>query len=68
MTGPLEGIRVVEVAGGVPAAFCGHLLGGYGADVVRARDLPTWYGPVTYSMKREGGETVVSVSGPCAPP
>lgn len=35
-TGTLSGLRVVEVAGGVPAAFCCHLLRGFGAEVVRA--------------------------------
>jgi len=41
---PLQGMRVVEVAGGVPAAFCTHLLAGYGAEVVRVEgfDDPTW--------------------------
>jgi crotonobetainyl-CoA:carnitine CoA-transferase CaiB-like acyl-CoA transferase len=32
---PLEGIRVVELGGGLAAAFCTHLLAGYGADVVQ---------------------------------
>jgi benzylsuccinate CoA-transferase BbsE subunit len=32
---PLEGVRVVEVGGGVPASYCGHLLAGFGADVVQ---------------------------------
>ncbi len=32
---PLHGVRVIEIAGGVPAAYCAHLLAGYGADVVR---------------------------------
>jgi crotonobetainyl-CoA:carnitine CoA-transferase CaiB-like acyl-CoA transferase len=32
---PLSGVRVLEVGGGIPAAFCCHLLAGYGADVVR---------------------------------
>ena len=31
----LEGMRVVELAGGSAAAYCTHLLAGYGADVVR---------------------------------
>lgn len=35
-TGPLTGLRVVEVAGGVPAALCSRMLRGYGAEVVRA--------------------------------
>lgn len=32
---PLEGIRVLELGGGLASAFATHLLGGYGADVVR---------------------------------
>jgi len=35
-TGPLSGLRVVEVAGGVPAALCSRLLRGFGAEVLRA--------------------------------
>lgn len=35
MTGPLEGLRVVELAGLGPAPFCSMLLADYGADVVR---------------------------------
>ena len=33
--GVLSGVRVLEVGGGVPAAFASHFLAGYGADVVR---------------------------------
>jgi crotonobetainyl-CoA:carnitine CoA-transferase CaiB-like acyl-CoA transferase len=32
---PLSELRVLEVGGGIPAAFAGRLLAGYGADVVR---------------------------------
>ncbi len=38
---PLEGIRVVELGGGLAglaAGFCTHLLAGYGADVVQVGD------------------------------
>jgi alpha-methylacyl-CoA racemase len=35
VTGPLAGIRVVMMGGLGPAPFCGMLLGGLGADVVR---------------------------------
>lgn len=35
MTGPLEGIRVVEIAGIGPAPFCAMMLSDLGADVVR---------------------------------
>lgn len=37
---PLEGVRVVEVAGGIPAAFAARQLGGFGADVVRVEGHP----------------------------
>jgi crotonobetainyl-CoA:carnitine CoA-transferase CaiB-like acyl-CoA transferase len=33
---PLSGMRVLEVGGGVPAAFATRFLAGYGADVVRS--------------------------------
>lgn len=36
---PLAGVRVLEVGGGIPAAFASRWLAGYGADVVRA-ELP----------------------------
>ncbi len=36
MTGlPLDGIRVLEIGGGIPAAFATRWLSGFGADVVR---------------------------------
>ena len=31
----LEGIRVIEVGGGISAPFCGKLLADYGAEVVK---------------------------------
>jgi crotonobetainyl-CoA:carnitine CoA-transferase CaiB-like acyl-CoA transferase len=34
-SGPLDGVRVVGVGGGVAAGYCCHLLAGYGAQVVR---------------------------------
>lgn len=34
-TGPLHGVRVLEIAGFGPAPFCGMLLAVLGADVVR---------------------------------
>lgn len=39
MTGPLHGIRVVEMAGIGPGPFCGMLLADMGADVVRIERL-----------------------------
>ncbi|HEX2404681.1 MAG TPA: CoA transferase, partial [Acidimicrobiia bacterium] len=35
MTGPLQGMRVVEIAALGPAPFCGMVLSDLGADVVR---------------------------------
>jgi crotonobetainyl-CoA:carnitine CoA-transferase CaiB-like acyl-CoA transferase len=37
---PLDGVRVVEVAGGIPAAFATRQLAGFGADVVRVEGHP----------------------------
>jgi len=36
---PLAGARVVEVAGGIPAAFATRWMAGYGADVVRVEGV-----------------------------
>ncbi len=45
VTGPLSGLRVVEVAGGVPAALCSRLLRGFGAEVIRAEGPALGGGP-----------------------
>ncbi len=45
VTGPLSGLRVVEVAGGVPAALCSRLLRGFGAEVIRAEGPDLGDGP-----------------------
>lgn len=39
MAGPLQGIRVIEMAGMGPGPFCGMLLADMGADVVRVERL-----------------------------
>ena len=39
MTGPLHGIRVIEMAGMGPGPFCGMLLADMGADVIRVERL-----------------------------
>ena len=41
MTGPLVGLRVVELGGIGPAPFAGGLLGDLGADVLRIDRIPT---------------------------
>lgn len=35
MEQPLRGVRVLEIGGGIAAAYAAHLLAGYGAEVVR---------------------------------
>jgi crotonobetainyl-CoA:carnitine CoA-transferase CaiB-like acyl-CoA transferase len=37
---PLDGMRVLEIGGGMPAAFATRWLAGYGADVVRSEGPP----------------------------
>ena len=37
---PLDGVRVLEIGGGVPAAFATSWLAGFGADVVRTEGEP----------------------------
>lgn len=37
---PLDGVRVLEIGGGVAAAFAARLLAGYGAEVVRSEGPP----------------------------
>ena len=44
----LEGIRVIEVGGGISAPFCGKLLADYGAEVVKI-EIPCT-GDVTRSV------------------
>lgn len=50
-TGPLAGVRVVELAGIGPAPFCGMLLADLGADVVRV-DRPQNAGNPTDTLDR----------------
>src|SRR5687767_4370584 len=42
---PLGGMRVLEIGGGVPAAFATRWLAGYGADVVRSEGPPEALAP-----------------------
>jgi alpha-methylacyl-CoA racemase len=39
-TGPLSGVRVIEIAGAGPAPFCAMMLSDLGADVVRIDRIP----------------------------
>ena len=45
MSGPLEGVRIVELAGLGPAPFAGMMLADAGADIIRHRPVAT--GPPT---------------------
>jgi crotonobetainyl-CoA:carnitine CoA-transferase CaiB-like acyl-CoA transferase len=53
---PLDGVRVVEIGGGIPAAFAARQLGGFGAEVVRVEGLA--HGPGLVE-----GEEVYLVAG-----
>ena len=53
MTGPLQGLRVVEIAALGPAPFCGMVLADLGADVVRVDRADAVTGGHTTSTKND---------------
>lgn len=53
MPGPLDGIRVVELAGLGPAPFCGMILADLGADVVRIDRVELATGSHTSSSRHD---------------
>jgi alpha-methylacyl-CoA racemase len=59
MSGPLHGVRVVEVGGIGPGPFAGMLLADLGAEVIRV-DRPDGSGadPVTHSVLLRGRRSV----------
>ncbi len=66
MTGPLAGTRIVMMGGLGPAPFCGMLLGGLGADVVRVDrvtevDQPP---PIDTLMRRSQRSIAVDMKHP----
>lgn len=52
-TGPLSGVRLLEVGGVGPVPFCGMVLADLGADVVSVQRLPT--APVSSAMSESTG-------------
>jgi len=53
MTGPLQGLRIVEIAALGPAPFCGMVLADLGADVVRVDRADAVTGGHTKSTRNE---------------
>ncbi|MCZ6518510.1 MAG: CoA transferase, partial [Actinobacteria bacterium] len=53
MSGPLSGIRVVELAGLGPAPFCGMTLADLGADVIRVDRADVVVGDHTSRTKHD---------------
>ena len=52
MRAPLDGVRVIELAGIGPAPFCGMMLADHGADVIRI-DRPEGNDPVGQDQRRD---------------
>jgi alpha-methylacyl-CoA racemase len=64
VSGPLTGIRVVELGGIGPGPFCGMLLGDLGADVIRI-DRPTEAGrPASSTLHRNRRSIAVDLKHP----
>jgi alpha-methylacyl-CoA racemase len=64
MTGPLQGLRVVEIAALGPAPFCGMILADLGADVVRVDRADVVTGEHTPSTRNDlmcRGKTSIGV-------
>jgi len=61
-TGPLTGLKVIELAGLGPTPFCGMMLGDMGADVVRVdRPVPADLGvefPTAYDLRNRNKRSV----------
>src|ERR1700712_2427902 len=60
MTGALDGVRVLEMAGVGPGAFAGMMLSDMGADVVRI-DRPPGKGPAPYLTPIDRGRRSLAV-------
>ncbi len=52
MRPPLEGVRIIELAGIGPAPFCGMMLADHGADVIRI-DRPGGSDPLAQDQRRD---------------
>src|SRR5690606_17945884 len=69
MAGPLEGIRIVEIAGIGPGPFCGMMLADLGAEVLRvdraeAARLPRRPGPNLDFLARGRRSVAVDLKNP----
>jgi alpha-methylacyl-CoA racemase len=66
VTGPLRGIRIVMMGGLGPAPFCGMLLGGLGAEVIRVDPVAGVDGslPIDYTVRRSQRSLAADVKDP----
>ena len=63
--GPLEGVRVLELAGLGPAPFCGMMLGDMGAEVIRIeRPGALWHEPSRDPLLRNRRSLTVNLKHP----
>lgn len=65
-SGPLSGIRVIELAGIGPAPFCGMLLADMGADVVRVDKEPEQATAHLDPLVRNRSSILCNLKQPCA--
>jgi alpha-methylacyl-CoA racemase len=64
MSGPLSGVRIVEIAGIGPGPFCGMMLADMGADVIRVDRLSPPAGPQADILNRGRRSIAVDLKSP----
>ncbi|HZI38018.1 MAG TPA: CoA transferase, partial [Acidimicrobiia bacterium] len=64
MSGPLSGVRIVEIAGIGPGPFCAMMLADMGADVIRVDRLSPPAGPQAEILGRGRRSIAVDLKSP----